>query len=382
MKKALIFHPSLNIYGGAESVLLAMVEALRKINYKVDIYTSGNTCVHLMNNLKSYKTNIKIQFKVIPSFISIKILLSLLINNLFNKKNGYDLIVDTGCLYVPYIKCDIGYIHFPMFYQHIQLSPSIMHRIYGNALNVFSSFANRIIPSNARILIFNSYFTKHVALKITIPYPLLHDCILSSHKLVLYPPVNSKAISRIAMKSSLRRYNSIIVLSRIEPFKRLEDSIKIAKKIVAKKRNIKFFIIGRLINKKYYHKLLRILQYYKLLNNVYIIPNASFRRILNIMLRSKVLLHTTRNEHFGIAIVEGMAAGLVPIVHNSGGPKEYVDRKYRFRNIDEAVEKILDILDEWDFNLANIMMKISWKFDIGIFIKKIIEVLNTIECQK
>ena len=32
-------------------------------------------------------------------------------------------------------------------------------------------------------------------------------------------------------------------------------------------------------------------------------------------------LHTMWNEHFGIGVVEMMAAGLVTVAHNSGGPK-------------------------------------------------------------
>lgn len=37
---------------------------------------------------------------------------------------------------------------------------------------------------------------------------------------------------------------------------------------------------------------------------------------------SSVGLHTMWNEHFGISIVEMMAAGLVVVAHNSGGPKD------------------------------------------------------------
>mmetsp|Transcript_13411 Transcript_13411/g.15390 ORF Transcript_13411/g.15390 Transcript_13411/m.15390 type:complete len:342 (+) Transcript_13411:548-1573(+) len=38
--------------------------------------------------------------------------------------------------------------------------------------------------------------------------------------------------------------------------------------------------------------------------------------------QAAVGLHTMWNEHFGIAVVEMMAAGLLVIAHNSGGPKE------------------------------------------------------------
>ena len=42
--------------------------------------------------------------------------------------------------------------------------------------------------------------------------------------------------------------------------------------------------------------------------------------ILKVYARAKVGLHTMKEEHFGIAIVEMMSAGLVTITHASGGP--------------------------------------------------------------
>lgn len=40
--------------------------------------------------------------------------------------------------------------------------------------------------------------------------------------------------------------------------------------------------------------------------------------------KSLVYLHLMKGEHFGITVVEAMSAGCIPIVHNSGGPKEIV----------------------------------------------------------
>jgi len=40
--------------------------------------------------------------------------------------------------------------------------------------------------------------------------------------------------------------------------------------------------------------------------------------------RSRIYLHLMKGEHFGITIVEAMSAGCVPVVHDSGGPKEIV----------------------------------------------------------
>ena len=42
--------------------------------------------------------------------------------------------------------------------------------------------------------------------------------------------------------------------------------------------------------------------------------------IVEIFSQAKVAVHTMRNEHFGIAIVELMASGIVTIAHKSAGP--------------------------------------------------------------
>jgi len=43
---------------------------------------------------------------------------------------------------------------------------------------------------------------------------------------------------------------------------------------------------------------------------------------LKIFAEAKVGLHTMKDEHFGISIVEMMSAGLVTIAHCSAGPKQ------------------------------------------------------------
>ncbi len=48
--------------------------------------------------------------------------------------------------------------------------------------------------------------------------------------------------------------------------------------------------------------------------------NQPYSVLLRYMQSGAVGLHTMWNEHFGISIVEMMAAGLVVVAHNSGGP--------------------------------------------------------------
>jgi alpha-1,2-mannosyltransferase len=49
--------------------------------------------------------------------------------------------------------------------------------------------------------------------------------------------------------------------------------------------------------------------------------NRTRSDILGLFRKAKVAIHTMRDEHFGISIVEMMSAGLVVIAHASAGPK-------------------------------------------------------------
>ncbi len=47
--------------------------------------------------------------------------------------------------------------------------------------------------------------------------------------------------------------------------------------------------------------------------------NAPYSELLGLLGEAVAGLHTMRDEHFGISVVEYMAAGAIPIAHNSGG---------------------------------------------------------------
>ncbi|KAI8922018.1 hypothetical protein DFJ77DRAFT_424909 [Powellomyces hirtus] len=59
----------------------------------------------------------------------------------------------------------------------------------------------------------------------------------------------------------------------------------------------------------------------KIEDNVEIIENASYAKLHEVLRSSAVGVHTMRDEHFGIGVVEYMAAGLIAVAHDSGGPK-------------------------------------------------------------
>jgi len=95
--------------------------------------------------------------------------------------------------------------------------------------------------------------------------------------------------------------------------------------------------------------------------NILFYPNLPRKRIISMAHSSKVFLHTMKNEHFGIATVEAIAAGCIPIVHDSGGTREIVPiSALRFRTEHEATGKIMLALEgEFDRYLPQLRRHIS-----------------------
>src|SRR5438874_8078844 len=68
--------------------------------------------------------------------------------------------------------------------------------------------------------------------------------------------------------------------------------------------------------------------------------NASLDNLHSIMKKSNVLFHPMIGEHFGIAVLEAMAAGLTPVVPSEGGLTEFVPREYQSNSLEEAAKII------------------------------------------
>lgn len=55
-------------------------------------------------------------------------------------------------------------------------------------------------------------------------------------------------------------------------------------------------------------------------NNVQFKVNVSFEELHKELEEAFIGIHTMQDEHFGISVVEQMAAGLIVVAHKSGGP--------------------------------------------------------------
>uniref|UniRef100_A0A915MML7 GDP-Man:Man(3)GlcNAc(2)-PP-Dol alpha-1,2-mannosyltransferase n=1 Tax=Meloidogyne javanica TaxID=6303 RepID=A0A915MML7_MELJA len=113
---------------------------------------------------------------------------------------------------------------------------------------------------------------------------------------------------------------------------------------------------------------------YKLENNgenneekkleVSIISVGQIRPEKNHLENSLIGLHTMWNEHFGISVVEGMAAGVIMVAHNSGGPALDIIGNENLNKVDEEYFEKCGFLASTREEYVNIILKIITKMNV------------------
>lgn len=154
---------------------------------------------------------------------------------------------------------------------------------------------------------------------------------------VLYPPCSIKSASKINLRRNLAKEIGIVSIGRFvfplgEAHAKRQDLLirefKKLRKISSK--NFHLYLVGglgtRRIDRMYFRYLILISRGF----NVSIYANASDVLKNEIARKSVFFWHATgfrttrrqKQEHFGIAIVEAMQFGLIPVVPNRAGPLE------------------------------------------------------------
>lgn len=208
--------------------------------------------------------------------------------------------------------------------------------------------------------------------------------------IVLSPPVAvddirySLGFSSNSNMSSKPRENLVLVISRIEPHKRIENAIYLAKILKKKKIEAKMIIVGSWdpFYHKYYEKLKRLITDNEVSDIISFKISASFDELIGIMKKSKVYFHSREGEHFGISIVEAMSAGLIPVVPSIGGQTEFVPTIYQYDSLEQASQLVASALDVADKERQRIsdsvkrFSEINYKRQFQLLISKLIYNVN------
>jgi len=353
-----LVHDSLNPCGGAEKLSLAIARALKEMGHHVDIYVLEKTHWDRVERLTLYNRLFIDEEHTLPPFKCLPTIYSRLVHWFGRdilgyhviKRHSYDLVIATKQILIP-IFVDMLYMHFPDFLPGFDYLYYPERYLYNPYLRIYSrplELATRALLSLFKrldykpLILTNSRFSKAIIRR-----------KLGVKAVVLYPPVDVERY--LPLSRHRERDNVVVTIGRLEPMKNLDIVLEVAKEA----REAKFIILGTGHSSNYYATLVKKVRVYGLEGRVKILLNVSEEQKIEVLKRAKVYLHPTKYEHFGIAVVEAMAAGLVPAVHKSGGP--WIDiiehGKYGlgYKNINELIEEVNYLLSNHDawFNFAS-----------------------------
>lgn len=209
------------------------------------------------------------------------------------------------------------------------------------------------------VFISNSYWTRRLIKR-----------ALNKESLVVYPPVPT--LPNVDPRQ--RKENLVVSIGTVIPEKRFELIAQVGPRVP----EAKFFLMGAL-GERGTAIITKIAEGFRnagLQNNFIYLGRVPERTKREILLKAKVYFSPAINEPFGISIIEGMAAGAIPVAHDSGGPREYLPREWLFKNPGEAEEKIKLALRAWSPTLASRMREIALKFSEEKFKARILEIVD------
>ena len=362
-----LFCPTINVYGGGEFVAFTMANSLAESGHEVNLFTSQEISQTEIKKFFGKRLNLSIKVIVKPTSIPAKGILSfyqsILRSHDFKKK--CDLWIDayTNCLF-PWT--NICYVHFP-FLNHLRFKKQFPYfkcsPLPQVAYAPYVFFEKKRAQTKGKLLVANSQYTADEIKRFS-----------DKKAEVLYPPVSSTFFAGNTRDMlSNKREDLVVTISRFSVGKGLENIPNIANLI---DENIKFTIMGRIHYEHVLVELRKVLNTLSLAEKVKILTDVSKPNLQANLKRAKIYLHTMVGEGFGISIVEAMAMGCIPIVHNSGGPREFVPKEYRYETNLEAVEKIKKGIHDWSPSKALEMRNIAKEFNEENFCKRFISLFR------
>ncbi len=243
------------------------------------------------------------------------------------------------------------------------------------------SHINRIKLSRYQKVVTNSEFTKSYI-----------DQEFGVNSLVIYPPVATKLFK------AGRKENIILSVGRFSQAttnKKQKEMIEIFRNVNRKYKNWKLILAGGMLEQDmaYTDEAKRIVTGLP----IEILTNISFKEMQNLYAKAAIYWHAAgfgqksidpaAEEHFGISVVEAMAAGCVPVAFNGGGIPEIVTsgkNGFLWNTADELIDQTNKLLTSTTLKikLANAAKERSKDFDESRFLAKFDKLLEDLQSEK
>jgi glycosyltransferase involved in cell wall biosynthesis len=370
--KANVIHGDFNPCGGAERLSLITMQALLEIGIDFDLTTLKSPHISKLQN--TYGKNLVSVMEKINKINVINIMEELRQQQQEedHEDYNYDITINTNGDAAPYYHSSfskdnaITYCHFPSTKYHIE-SENIEYLKTDLGMtersNVFSDNKNYEDINNPIDCKTKLQFSRRKECFDILKYGywnlMRNSTVITNSEFsrraivnafgmnniyILSPPIDIETFRNVASMSNGddERNDIVLVISRIAPHKKIENAIKLAKILKDNKIGKGMKIVGNLYDYffDYYYELKHMVLDLGLTDYITFEINASLANLLYIIGESRVYFHPMVGDHFGMAVVEAMAAGLIPVVPNEGGPTEFVPREYQFNTIEQAAEII------------------------------------------
>ncbi|XP_076277936.1 ALG11 alpha-1,2-mannosyltransferase isoform X2 [Lasioglossum baleicum] len=358
-----IFHPYCNSGGGGERVLWAAISAIQTkypdvhiVVYTGDLDADPEQIINKTETVFNFKIERKIEFVYLHKRKWVEATMYPYFTLLGQSLGSIWLGIEALNSYVPDIYIDtMGYAFtYPLFryiggcrvatYTHYPtISTDMLRHVYRR---VISHNNRRIIARNpflsaakiayyklfafiygwagstAEIIMVNSSWTEdHIN--------AIWKCPLKTHR--IYPPCDVKHLTELKLLSEDEKSDNIRIVSvaQFRPEKNhplmlraMYELRSIIKEEVWDK--IRLILIGSCRNAEdevRVKDMQDLSKHFALDENVEFKLNIPYSELMSELQRATIGLHTMWNEHFGISVVECMAAGLIVVAHASGGPR-------------------------------------------------------------
>lgn len=254
----------------------------------------------------------------------------------------------------------VAYVHYPI------ISLDMLHSVASNIANFNNNrrIANSLFLTRIKLLYYRIFSWLYLITGKCTHIAMVNSTWTKNHidqawmldaKLV-YPPCNTEKLMKL--KLDTRNTDMIVSIGQFRPEKNHQLQLKIIAHLVklltdnGVNRKPLLVLVGscrniddqaRVASLKHVVQDLRISQY------VEFKVNTSYEEMEEVMQQASIALHTMTNEHFGISVVEFLAAGLLTVTHNSGGPKLDIIKENENGFLAEDVETFAQAL----FRLMN-----------------------------
>jgi glycosyltransferase involved in cell wall biosynthesis len=345
MARVLVVHKLLDTKGGGEAVCMHVLEALQD-DHEVTLVTDSRVDLQELN--RYYGTTVSdVTIRIRPllrlgaGFTRVRLgklgqsVSTRVVDSICDE---YDLLISTDSTLPPHSCDSLLYVHYP----GVGRRPGSQTTVPTVVRWVYAKLCGLVDPNDGTAenthYVANSAWTARES-----------ERYLPCRPSVIYPPVKT---TDLRSESWEDRTESIVTVGRLAPRKNLRNNVSIVSALRERGHDVDYYIVGPSTNWSFspfsdsYAERVRAIANQH--DYVHVLGEVDRSRLVTLLSSAKYGLHGMEEEHFGIAIAEYVASGMIPFVPDSGGQREVVgdDPALTYESRADAVERMDRVLAE------------------------------------